>query len=138
MTSACEPHAKKAQSKSTKKRLSMQVEGALYTYKALVLRCIDGDTIVAEIDLGLRMSSSQTLRLIGIDTAELRSHDPRTRELANAGAKRTAELVQGKRVIIRTTKSDSFGRYLAQVWLEDGTDVNQTLVDEGYAQPWKG
>lgn len=110
---------------------------ALYTYKALVLRVIDGDTCVAELDLGFRMSSSQTLRLLGIDTPELRSHDPLERAQAAAASQRLQVLIQGKRIIVRTTKADSFGRYLAQIWLEDGTDINQLLLDEGYAKPWK-
>lgn len=110
---------------------------ALYTYKALILRVIDGDTCVAEIDLGFRMTNGQTLRLLGIDTPELKSKDAIEKTKAQAAHLRLAELVQGKRVIVRTQKTDHFGRYLAQVWLEDGTDVNQQLVDEGYAKPWK-
>jgi len=110
---------------------------ALHTYRALILRVVDGDTVAAEIDLGLRMSSAQTLRLAGIDAPERRSDDPRTREQASGAATRLAELIQGKRVIIRTSKAEKYGRWLAQIWLEDGTDVNQQLIDEGWAKPWK-
>jgi len=47
----------------------------LYTYKARVLRVLDGDTIEAVIDLGFGITITQTLRLRGIDCPELVSKE---------------------------------------------------------------
>ncbi|RLA42168.1 MAG: hypothetical protein DRQ64_00300 [Gammaproteobacteria bacterium] len=41
-----------------------------YTYKAKVLRVVDGDTIDLEIDLGFRQFGKHRCRLHGIDTPE--------------------------------------------------------------------
>jgi micrococcal nuclease len=42
---------------------------ALYEYKALCTRVIDGDSIVCDIDLGFSMvMHGQQIRLAGIDT----------------------------------------------------------------------
>ena len=41
----------------------------MYTYKAKLIRVIDGDTIVADIDLGFNMIlRDQHIRLTGINT----------------------------------------------------------------------
>ena len=42
----------------------------MYEYRAKVLRIIDGDTLKLEIDLGLKTSTKQKVRLAGIDTPE--------------------------------------------------------------------
>ena len=50
----------------------LQSDRPNFSYKATVLRVVDGDTVDAEIDLGFRMKTTQRLRLKGIDTPELR------------------------------------------------------------------
>ena len=43
----------------------------LYQYKANIVRVIDGDTVVADIDLGFNVwRRDERLRLFGIDTPE--------------------------------------------------------------------
>ena len=42
----------------------------LYTYKAKLVRCVDGDTIDVEIDLGFYMTAKIRGRLLGVDTPE--------------------------------------------------------------------
>ena len=43
----------------------------LYTYKANIVRVIDGDTVVADIDLGFDVwLRKEHLRLVGIDAPE--------------------------------------------------------------------
>ena len=117
-------------------------------------RVIDGDTIDVDIrkeyDLGFKMvvegRTSQRLRLYGIDTPELRPRHgtEEEREAEKVAAKKAKvhvqELVEGKIVRIQTYKSDAFGRYLADVWVE--TDVgeihlNQDLLDRGLAEVYK-
>ena len=47
-----------------------------YLYKATVTEVYDGDTITVDIDLGLNVwLKDQTLRLLGIDTPELRGEE---------------------------------------------------------------
>lgn len=96
--------------------------------EALVERVVDGDTFV--IDKG------QKVRMIGINTPE--SVDPRRPvEFYGKEASRfTKELLEGKKVYLQwgQTPKDRYGRWLAWVWLPDGTFVNGELVAKGYAQ----
>jgi len=52
-------------------------------YTCRIVRIIDGDTIVVDIDLGYGLwQRDQPLRLRGIDAAETNDPDPRLRALA--------------------------------------------------------
>lgn len=112
-------------------------EASLYTYQAKVERIVDGDTVVATLDAGFQMSIRQTLRLLGIDAPEMRDPDGEERRLAYAATVELGRLVAGKTVFVKTHKLDSFGRYLAQLWTQDGVDVNQAMLDGGFAVPFK-
>lgn len=105
----------------------------MYEYKALVTRVVDGDTIDAEIDLGFGMYSRQRLRLYGINTPETRTRDLEEKEAGLEAKKVVTDTILGKRVTIRTEKAGKFGRYLVEVILENGTNLNNYLVENGYA-----
>lgn len=48
----------------------------MYEYKCTIVRIIDGDTVVVDIDLGFNVSlSNQHVRLAGIDAPETRTRD---------------------------------------------------------------
>lgn len=100
----------------------------LFTYKADVFNVTDGDTFEAVIDLGFGFSTSQKLRLRGLDAPEILSADGKqarewmVKQFARAG----------NHVLIKTVKSDKYDRYLADVWAGD-TYLNQKLIDEGLA-----
>lgn len=111
----------------------------LYLYRAEIVRVIDGDTIVADIDLGFRTwLRDEHLRLYGIDTPELRSDEGK--EAAQALRLR----IEGKTLYICTIKAKrsdaestgSFGRYLVVVY-ENGENINDWLLATGRAEPFK-
>ncbi|MGG1571614.1 thermonuclease family protein [Fictibacillus sp. NRS-1165] len=102
----------------------------MYTYKANVIRVIDGDTLVANVDLGFYIHLKELkFRLIGINAPEIHGV---TRESGYQTKTRLEELVLNKEVIIKTAKTDAFGRWLADLWV-DGVNVNALLVVEGLA-----
>ncbi|MDP3920339.1 MAG: DUF1016 N-terminal domain-containing protein [Candidatus Omnitrophota bacterium] len=103
-------------------------EQDLFTYKAFVTAVIDGDTLWASIDLGFGFTTKQKLRLRALDAPELGSKPGR---LAKNYLAR--KLKPATPVIIKTTKSDKFDRYLADIWHE-GEHLNKTLVAKGYAR----
>lgn len=109
-------------------------ESCLYTYRAEILRVVDGDTIDARIDVGFRMTTEQRLRLLGVNCPETKGA---TREAGLAASAYTRSAILGKTVLIRTAKSDVFGRWLAAVYLEDGTDFNASLLEKGFAVPFR-
>ncbi|MFH0986122.1 MAG: DUF1016 N-terminal domain-containing protein [Candidatus Omnitrophota bacterium] len=114
-------------------------EADLYTYRAWVYRVLDGDTIEAVVDLGFGVTTTQTLRLRGIDTPEIQTRDGRE-------AKAFVETVlvgleeakpSQPSVLIRTTKSDKYDRYLGDVFFIDKagkqTYLNNLLLEKGHA-----
>lgn len=111
----------------------------MYEYEAAVVRVVDGDTVDVDVDVGFSITSRQRLRVLGIDTPELRSRDETERASAREATTATKDWLDscGGKVRIRTSKADAFGRYLAEI-LDPATD--QTLTDHllllGY-EPYK-
>jgi micrococcal nuclease len=108
----------------------------MYEYKATVTNVVDGDTLDAIIDVGFKMTTTQRIRLLGVDTAELTSKDPIERAKAQEAKLFVIEQLLSKLVTIQTTKADSFGRYLATIHLGD-VNFNQLLIDKGLATIYK-
>lgn len=111
----------------------------LYTYRVEVVRVIDGDTVVANVDLGFdTWRHNEHLRLNAIDAPE--SDEPGHTEATEALAAR----LEGQTVYICTVKAarsdsektGSFGRYLATLYV-DGENVNDWLLSEGYVKPFE-
>ena len=106
----------------------------LYTYKAEVTGVYDGDSVTIDIDLGLgTWRRGEKLRLYGVDTPEVRGE---SREAGLIARDFLRALVLGKPVIIRTHKDQEgkYGRLLAEIFLADGTNVNELLVERGLAR----
>ena len=104
------------------------------TYRCVILRHIDADTSYARVHLGMDVSVNVTFRWAGINAPELKTDEGKA-----ATAAVNAWLPVGARCDVQTTKGkkEKFGRYLA-VFLVDGVDLNQRLIDEGFAVPYDG
>lgn len=104
---------------------------------AVVTRVIDGDTVDVLIDGTV---STTRIRLLGINTPE--SVDPRrpVQCFGKEASRALKELIQGERVALiedlQADDRDKYGRWLRTIVLEDGTDVNATLVLQGYAHAY--
>jgi len=105
----------------------------LYTYKAKVISVYDGDTVTLEIDLGMHIKVQVKGRLLGIDTPELRGKE-RVDGLKARDYVRELILDQDIYVKTKKDKTGKYGRWLVTIYLEDGTDLNQHLIDKGMAQ----
>ena len=117
----------------------MEFEKPSYTYRASLIKVIDGDTIDVYVNLGFYTVQRKRLRFLLVDTEELRDSDMRRREKAQEAKARVTELLEGADKIYVQTKMDTTGKYgrvLAYVWYmgEDGIahNLNQQLIDEGY------
>lgn len=104
-----------------------------YTYKAVVVRWVDGDTVDLVVDCGFYVKVETRFRLFGVDTPErgvLNYNEARLHSDTLAPA--------GSEVVVKTYKSpDKYGRFLA-VLDRDGVNVNQSLVAAGLAVPYSG
>lgn len=112
-----------------------------FTYKAVILKIVDGDTIDVEIDLGFHAFTKQRMRLCNIDTFEKNDKDPLKRALALKATNRVIELIPvGSIVILESFKQDKYGRFLAEVYSisSPSISVNAILVEENLAVPYFG
>jgi micrococcal nuclease len=100
----------------------------MYDYHATLNRVIDGDTIDVKIDLGFKTFLDVRLRLNDVNTYELNSTNARLRSLA-ALEKTHAETLLSKSpgLIIKTYKTGKYGRWIADVLLEDGKTLNEQM-----------
>jgi|SRR5215510_2739161 len=109
-----------------------------WTFKAKLIRVVDGDTIDLEIDIGLHGRRIERMRLLGINCPEMHG-DARPAGLAakDYTSKWLESLDVDWPLVISTYKSDVFGRYLAVVWRRsDGSCLNDDLVASGNAIPF--
>jgi micrococcal nuclease len=107
------------------------------TERAVVIRVVDGDTIVVDRGFG-----DERVRYIGVDTPE--TVDPRqpVQWMGAEASQANKRLVEGREVVLELdiSETDRFDRLLRYVWLEDGDSgggwllVNLRLVDDGFAQ----
>jgi len=115
----------------------------MHTYKAKLVRVVDGDTVDAEIDLGFSVFVKQRIRLYGINTPESRTRDLEEKERGLAAKARLVEII-GTDFIVETllNKRGKYGRVLSILHKEndDGTqtNLNQQLVTEGHAVEYFG
>jgi micrococcal nuclease len=116
----------------------------MYQYKAKILKVLDGDTVDIDLDLGFNIVlANQRVRMAGIDTPESRTTDSEEKVRGQLSKKKLSEkLPVGSWVRIETQKSDSnddkFGRILAVFIAEDGTSLNQWMIDNNYAVLYNG
>lgn len=108
----------------------------MYTYSAKVINVVDGDTIDAMVDVGFKIHTIQRFRLNRIDTEEMHDADIIKRNLAIEAKEFLKSTLLDKDIIIQTKKSDAFGRWLAEVIL-DNINVNDILLEKKLATIWK-
>jgi len=117
-----------------------------YRYRVKeIVRVIDGDTVDVIIDLGFNILTKERIRLIGIDTDELRGGTMETKIRANAASKRIEELLNMGDVIVETEKDKTgkYGRMLGRFFVyspkgDKFIDVSRTLLTEGYEKGGTG
>lgn len=103
-------------------------------------RVIDGDTVDVLIDLGFYSTIRKRVRLLDIDTEELRGGTEETKERAQAAKLRLKELLDSGKIYIQTEMDaqGKYGRILGRFFVEaeDGSiiDVNKTLIAENYSK----
>lgn len=107
-----------------------------YQYFAKVTNVVDGDTVDVDISLGFYMSAKLRVRLNFINTPETNSTDPVVRERALKAKQWTTDNCLNKTFLIESHKTEKYGRWLATIYNEDGTTINQQLLDNKLAVPY--
>ena len=110
-----------------------------YVYRAHVISVYDGDTVTANLDLGMSITRKCSCRLAGVDTPEIRTKVAGEKEAAYAARDRVRDLILDKWVTLQSIeKPDKYGRLLVQIWTDDDVNVNNLLIEEGHAIPYDG
>lgn len=114
--------------------------------EAQVVRVVDGDTIVVNIN-----GTEEKVRLIGIDTPESRLNSRAYLQEKELGKDAEVVVELGKKAKDFTTsvldgaqkvflefdvqQRDKYGRLLAYVYLPDGRMLNKEIICNGYGMP---
>jgi len=115
-----------------------------YTYYADVLEVYDGDTLTVTIDLGFSLTIRTKVRLMGIDTAEMKSEDESVKKLAIASRDFIREQALDKKVLLKSHKPDKYGRALADIWTLDDQwqpapkTLSELMIEKGFAKSYDG
>jgi len=118
--------------------LTLNQTKSSYTYKAELERVVDGDTIHVKLDLGFGIKHREILRLAKINAAE-----GETKEGKKATTALKKILKDVPFLIVKTNKTDIYGRYIADVFFgkgspekiaENGEYLNQLLLDRGLVE----
>ena len=111
----------------------------MYKYEATVRRWVDGDTVDVDIDLGFGLIfHNQRIRLYGIDAYESRTRDLDEKEKGLAATAFVNEMAPvGSKITIVTYKTGKYGRILAEIFLDDYTNLNKLLTEKGHAERYE-
>jgi endonuclease YncB( thermonuclease family) len=107
----------------------------IWRCQGTIVRFRDGDTFLANLDLGWNNWQMAPSRGTGYGVIRvLNLHCPELNEPGGREAKAFAEslLPPGSLVVIESTALDSFGRSLADVTLPDGTSFALIMIDAGH------
>jgi endonuclease YncB( thermonuclease family) len=109
----------------------------MYEYAARLIRTIDADTYVLDVDLGMHTwARGVRIRAAGLNAPELSTPEGQT---AYAWVNTWfAEHCPDTTLTVKTTKdrSDAYGRLLGTITAPDGACLNTSLLTTGHAEPW--
>ena len=113
-----------------------------YNYTAEVLEVGDGDTYTLRINLGLFIYPVRSIRLLGIDTPEVKKYKGRYKypeeiEIGKQITEWVRNRIEGKKVRIYTQldEADVYGRLLGDIEYEyngEWIHLNQQMLDLGF------
>lgn len=107
----------------------------MYRYLVEVVRVVDGDTILVEVDLGFHTKTREMVRLFGINAPEV------------VGASKLAGLAASSYLYALCAKvnftlmmqsykpnpRDKYGRYIGDLYTLDAVSISKAMIDGGHA-----
>ena len=118
--------------------LSIILLAASLTVPADVVSVYDGDTIKVEALHWPGHTWSGSVRLLGVDTPELRGKCPEEKAAAIA-AREFVKSILGIHVLLHDVKLGKYaGRVLASIQTETGVDLAEMLIEHGHARRYDG
>jgi micrococcal nuclease len=101
--------------------------GAVDTGLVHVKKVIDGDTII--------LKNNDKVRFLGVNTPELGHGKFRDEPLANQALQFVKRKIQGREVRLKNERAqkDKYGRRLAQIYTQNGENIQTGLLERGLA-----
>lgn len=106
-----------------------------YTYNATLNRSIDGDTFIADVDLGFYATLAIRVRVAGVNTPELHGGTAETRAKALESKAWTERLLLNGFTLKSYHDAKSFDRWVCDVWALDGVSLADSLISNGLGEP---
>lgn len=78
------------------------------------------------------------IRLLGIDTPEMKTKNEDEKSIAHLAQKSLSELILNKNVILKNTSLDKYGRILANVYMENGVELSNWAIVNRFAVSYDG
>lgn len=117
-------------------------ELAFASTRAKCVDVYDGDTVTLASPLrdGGKHLYKVRCRIVGIDTPELRTKNPREKEAARSAKTATEALVLGRVVRVQWHGRDKYGRQLVTLWspVHAQESVGDVLIAQGHARSYDG
>ena len=103
-----------------------------------VIRVYDGDTFFVNIPyLHWLIGSNISVRIRGIDTAEIRGGTAETKALAQKSKEALIKLFENRTITLYNLNRDKYFRILADVKADD-IEVKEYMIKNGYAKKYDG
>lgn len=107
-----------------------------YQYRIVIVRVVDGDTFIADVDLGFRVwLRGQRFRMARINAPEMSTPEGQVSK-AWFEDKRVKQLIEPATIVSK--KQDDYGRWLCELYAWNDVNVNDLMVKEGVAKYVKG
>lgn len=104
-------------------------------YEIEIIRIIDGDTVAANINLGLNVYIVGAIRLAGIDAPEMKDKDGK----GIRAKEHLTKLLDYSKIILRVNPyryTDKYGRYLGWLYSVSNNSyfpINEQMIMDGFA-----
>jgi endonuclease YncB( thermonuclease family) len=119
----------------------MNIKEKLFYYKGYAdyLKVYDGDTFTVELDLGFKLKYKTSVRLYGINAAEIKDNS----DVSKKAKEKLQEFIKKNngKLIIKSHGLDKYGRFLGEVWGElsqEEITINKQLINEGLVIEYYG
>ena len=100
---------------------------------------IDGDTINVRARIWLNQAIQINVRLSGIDTPEIKGKCEEEKQLAKIAYKELLQLIENETIQLYDIRQGKYsGRILANIKTLDGVNINNHLIEKGYARTYNG
>ena len=78
------------------------------------------------------------VRLLGIDTPEIKTKNEDEKSIAHLAQKTLSDLILNKNVSLKNTSLDKYGRILATVYMDDGIEISKWAIEKRFAVYYDG